>query len=147
MIGIECEYISSYERILYDLLKNIKYDEYDWRFVQQEIYFDVDKNRKVPYILSGVDFEKMIKSEDKYYCFFVNLQAYPSHQEQAEIKTYSDFVKSKCELIVLLSDNSFIEVYAKSSFLLQQIIDNIESKNISYQIKTIDNDGRTSMYV
>lgn len=147
MIGIEFEFETAYEKILYDLLKNVKFDNYKWIVIQQEILYENNYDKQLPSKLSGSELEKEFSSNGNYYVFFLNLQAYPNNSEIYHIETYDDFVNSDCELIVLFSDNKFIEIYVKSDELKKRIIQNIEAKKIKYKIKTKENDDRTRMIV
>lgn len=147
MIGIEFKIKTTYEKILYDILKDIDFDNYKWEIIQQEILYENNYDKQLPSQLSGSELEKEISSNGNYYVFFLNLQAYLKNSATCHIETYNDFVNSNCELIILFSDNRFIEIYVKSEKLKQKIFENLDSKKINYNIKTRENDGRVVMRV
>lgn len=147
MIGIEFKLKTSYEKILYDLLKNINLDNYQCRIIQEEIFYESNPERSLPSQLSGRELKKEISDNGNYFVYFLNLQVYLNGSKISHIETYDDFANSNCELIVLFSDNEFIEIYMKSNELKEKIIQNITSKGISYEIKTRENDGRYIMKV
>lgn len=147
MIGIEFEFKTTYEKILYDILKDIDFDNYKWEIIQQEILYENNYDKQLSPQLSGTELEKKISSNGNYYVLFLNLQAYLKNSATCHIETYDDFVNSECELIVLFSDNSFIEIYVKSDKLKKIIFENLNDKKIHYNIKTKENDGRVIMMV
>ena len=78
---------------------------------------------------------------------FLNLQVCLKGENIMEIRNYNDFLNSNCKLILLICDNSCIEFYFKSDDIKNVILMNLKSMNIKYDIKTKDNDGRTTMYL
>lgn len=147
MIGIEFELETTYEKILYDLLKDTVFVDYKWIIRQQEIIYESNHDKTLLSYLSGTEWEKEIRFNGNYYVLFLNLQVYLKDGEESNIETYDDFVNSDCELIVLFSDNKFIEIYVKSNDLKKKIIKNIDAKKIKYKIKTKENDGRTKIII
>jgi len=148
MIGIEIHLESTYEKILYDLLKGIDFKQYKWNLVQQEIFYEDDLNMSLgAYLSKGIKFEEAIQEKGNYFVYFLNAQLYPKSAKETIINTYDDFIKSPCELIVLFYDNCYIEFYIKPENLWEIIIKNLQEKNIKYRVKTRENDTRTKMYV
>jgi hypothetical protein len=146
MIGIEIKKETSYEQVIYDLLKNIEFNNYEWVISQYEIIFENDNNNDdIPVCLSGKQIKKLIKDSGNYYVLFLNLQVYQKKSNFSKIESYNDFINSSCELIILFSDNSFIEIYFKSDYLKNIIIKNLDSMQIEYTVKTIENDSRKTM--
>lgn len=148
MIGIETKYESSYGKLIYELLKGIDFNDYKFEVVQQEIICS-SKNDDILFskISIGTEFINEINCDENYYVLEFNLRIYPLKSEIKEIENYSDYVNSECEFMLLISDNEYIEVYSKNNYLLNVIIENLKSKNINYIEKTLENDGRTKMYV
>ncbi len=147
MIGIEFKLKTSYEKILYDILKNINFNDYQWEIVEEEIYYESNPERHLPSQLSGRELKKEISDNGDYLVYFLNLQVYLNGSKISHIETYDDFVNSDCELILLFNDNEFIEIYMKENELKEKILQNLSSKGILYEIKTRENDGRTIMMV
>lgn len=147
-IGMEFKLKTGYEKVLYNILKNINFSNYQWEIVQEEIIYENNTERHLPSHLSGKEFEKEISDNGNYYVISLNLQAYPIGSQISHIETYDDFLNSDCELILLFSDNEFIEVYTKRTGELDGIVGtNVVTKGVSYELKTRENDGRTIMMV
>lgn len=145
-IGIEFEYESSYELLLNDLFSNIDFSKYEVSIKQKEVIYE-DEQEHLEYEMQGKKFNKAISNNGNYYVNYINLQIFPNDYNKNNIITYNDFLNSNCLLILLISDNNFIEIYFKSNDLKVDILKNIKEMNISYTIKTKDNDGRISMEV
>lgn len=146
MIGIEFEYESSYELILKEIFNNIDFSKYEVSIKQKEVIYE-DEQEHLEYEMQGKKFNKAISNNGNYYVNYINLQIFPNDYNKNNIITYNDFLNSNCLLILLISDNNFIEIYFKSNDLKVDILKNIKEMNISYTIKTKDNDGRISMEV
>lgn len=61
-----------------------------------------------------------------------------------ELNTYEDFLKSDCEIIILITDSVFVDIYAKDEMVINKIKYNAEQcdfKDIAYI--TDENDYRT----
>lgn len=112
MIGIEALYESSYEKLIYTLLKGIDFKKYDFYVVEDELFLE-DGNKKLP--------------------------------DNFGIDDYNEFLKSDCQFILLVTDNRYIECYFKDENIKKIFIDNLKADNISYEIKTVENDGRNAM--
>lgn len=147
-IGMEFRLKTSYEKILYDLLKNIDFNNYKFEIVEEEIIYESDPERGLPPRLSGIEFKKEISDNGNYLVVFLNLQVYPINSEISHIETYDDFLNSDCELILLFSDNEFIEIYTKRPSELGDMVgSNVVTMGVSYELKTRENDGRYVMKV
>lgn len=55
-----------------------------------------------------------------------------------EINNYSDFLKSDCLLILFITDNEFVEIYAKNEEFIKSIEKNAVENNFS-NIEIIQN--------
>ncbi|MGC7950660.1 DUF2691 family protein, partial [Bacillus sp. II_CA] len=58
-------------------------------------------------ILNGLSFLNCI-SVDEYYVIFADLKAFPQREDVVEIKSYEDFLKSSCEMVLLIIDSSYV---------------------------------------
>jgi hypothetical protein len=75
-------------------------------------------------ILSGEELFNCI-SRDSYYMIFVDLKAYlPGSSSRIEIKTFEDFIKSNCELVLICTDTTYIEFYCKDESVLDKVYNN-----------------------
>ncbi len=88
----------------------------------------VDKN-------GNQDFKKII-STNNYYPVFATIQLYLKNEKISEIEDYRQFVNSNCELILFITDNELVEVYAKEKIL--KIIYQHAVDNSFFDIKIID---------
>lgn len=109
--------------------------------MQEEIFYENNLEKQLPTQLFGTEFKKEINDNGNYYVCFLNLQVYITDSKTSCIENYDDFLNSDCKLIVLFSDNEFIEIYMKENELKEKIMQNIVSKGIQYEIKTKGNDG------
>lgn len=136
--GLEFEVPNKRFAVLYLILKDIGIENYFWFLVQE----DVIDNFFVKDIYLGSEFEKII-NDDTCYAVFINLQAYMRKDDFVVINNYDDYLKSKCELVLFINDNSYIDIYAKDNTVINIIKKNAEInkfKNIRYI--TDENDTR-----
>ena len=68
---------------------------------------------------------KKIISENNYYPVFATVQLYLENGKIVEIENYSQFTNSDCQLILMITDNEFVEVYAKEKIVLETIHQNV----------------------
>lgn len=133
--------------VLWRILNKVDISKYSWYNVsnQSEIWDEhleydfFDKNH-----YSGNDFLKHIKFN--HYIIFLKLQAYLDNYEFNDIHTYDEFYKSDCQMLILISDCEFVEIYSKNENEIKAIFKNAISnlyKNIQYI--TDANDMRTVM--
>jgi hypothetical protein len=81
-------------------------------------------------------------------CDVFLLHSYVGDVIDENIETYEDFLLSNCEMIILVYDCWNMEVYIKDKDKLVQFTEMIKNnQSIIFTIKTIENDGRTGMYV
>lgn len=76
------------------------------------------------------------------------LHIYSAKMPQEDLHTYTDYLNSTCEAIILLYDVCFLEVYMKDPDLLNILLKN--AKNLddgSVTEKTDEDDPRLGMYV
>lgn len=84
----------------------------------------------------------------KYYIQHMMLEIIPNNSIIKNITTYEDFVKSQCELLLLIYDVAYGEIYVKNKDWLFKLLDNIEKMKVKELcIKTDESDMRTAMYV
>lgn len=76
------------------------------------------------------------------------LHLYPENADYEEIDNYEDFLKSKCEMIVLLYDFYFLEIYCKNQIWIQKLMRTaINISGAVVEEKHENTDSRTTMYV
>ena len=142
MIGIEFEKENRYDNFLRKLFLGIDLENYDLDFIETEIIANNE-------IVKENEFINMVNQslKNKYYIIFLNLKIFSKGKNKEEIKNYQEFLNSNCEFILLISDAVYVEMYFKDNYLKEQILKNINSMNIKFNIKTLENDGRYIMSV
>lgn len=148
MRGLRFKIANDYGRYLFCVLEESRMESFYWKISETEIYAD-DANTLLfkSNCLSGSDFKEAI-SLYNYYIIFANLQAYSSKKDFVELKTYEDFINSKCSIIILISDCEFVEIYAKSLSVIEKIKSNAQRYNFTeIEYITEENDYRISLSV
>ncbi len=135
-IGMKFKIPNEYGNYLKQILDKIDSDNYTWKIEEAEVYkveltdlFTMDK-------YSNYDFKKII-SQDRYYTVFTNIKLYEK-EDKTIIRNYENFLNSTCILILLVTDNIFVEIYSKSENILKIIYENaLKNKftDISYITK------------
>ncbi len=145
MIGIEFEQ-HGIKNFLKCLFKNVDMSKYSFYLSEDEVYDNenIDFNGSRIENISN-DFSQFLNKD--YLIIFLIIQVYLKNEKNATINSYEDFLNSDCQLMVLITDVSYVEIYFKNDELKNQIIKSVEDLNIEYSIKTIDSDGRYTMHV
>lgn len=151
MRGVRLKLPIEYNKYLSLLLAPINFNLYNWYVCQDEIvFFDELTQKPCTNMLnkdkySGDEFKKVIDSKD-YLIYLANIQAYPIGAAKSEIRTYDDFMKSKCRLIFLCADSEFVDIYCKDKDVIKEIYKICISHEFSeVDIITDDNDFRTRL--
>ena len=148
--GISFEIPNEYGSLLGDMLKPIDITAFSWRIGDGESYIVVDDklDRELflgnEIILEGTELKSLLVN-NRHYIIFADLQAYPKG-EYSDIKTYEDFIKSKCELVLLVVDSSYVTIYCKSEEAIELLYNNAKVcgfKAVAYIID--ENDTRTRL--
>ena len=140
MIGIELEISGISTDVIRKLFNKINIDLYDFIIYENEI---IKKNENV----DNVNAKNIFYNNINYSIIFLNLQLYRKQDKIKTIITYDDFINSNCRLILLITDNRYLEIYFNDDFIKEKIISNLEKNGFNYTEKTIYNDGRTIMSV
>lgn len=130
MKGIRFKIENEYDNIFYKIFKNIDFNEYNWNIVEDEIYilggeFCFEKD-----CYPNKEFQNIAQFE-KYYPVFANIQVYGKVDEVEDIQIYQDFINSKCQLILFITDNEFVDIYSKNEDWLNVIYQNAIENNFS----------------
>ena len=145
--GISFEITQKATYTLWDIFGTVDTEPFYWYVVQEQTEtwnkpFGEDFFNKEIY--PGDEFSKAI--QEKHFIVFLKLQAYSCVQNFQNISTYEDFKQSDCQILVLVYDCSFAEVYAKNKVVLQAVhqrATQMRYKNLTYI--TDQNDARTKM--
>ena len=156
--GLDLRLPSSHINPVYEMFKNISLDDTDVYVYDEEIIikrstrtFPIGGDYHFPEgKVSGAQFLHAIGSSnyDDLYAIRISVQIYPSGSSKQDIVTYEDFLNSECNIIFLLCDVDYAEIYVKSESHLLQFIKNADRIGCkAIEIKTDLNDGRTRMSV
>lgn len=131
------------------ILKGLGTENYFWKISEDEVY---KKNEEQSNCYSDLVFEKNVYTNKEFfnilekniYAIFCNIQLYSNIEDIEDINTPEDFIKSKCELILILTDDHFFEVYYKNPFYKELIIKNLNEMGVE-DIKKINVFKRKTM--
>ncbi len=135
------------KRILWKILKCLDIKKYCW-------YNIVDQCEVWANYSGGICFEKgyydgkcfLQNIMSDHFVIFLKLQAYKENGNFFELHTYDEFQKSDCQILILINDCEFVEIYVKDIFHAKLIYQNAAKegfKDIRYI--TESNDSRTKM--
>lgn len=138
------------DNILWKILNCIDVQKYDWYNIEsQNESWSYVNDLEERYFLEenyydGGSFSQEIFEE--HYIIALKLQAYLVGMDFFEIHTYEEFQKSTCQILLLIYDCEFVEIYAKEQNVIIAIYDNAQNNNfIEIEYITDANDGRKIM--
>lgn len=143
MIGISFEMPNKYDVFLSKILKNVDFKDGIWKVVYDEVLNERGTNFFNKEIYLNAEFKELIKTT--HYPIFLTLQLYNKSDRFSEIESYDDYFNSACKLLLIVVDNTFINVYSKDKAILKQIKSNAKENNFS-NIKSIENKKDFSLY-
>ncbi len=127
MIGLDIRVKNCYSNYLCKLLEGVILFDYFWEIVHEDfIYLQNGKLKSAffgKHVLNSGEFAGCI-SRDNYYMIFADIKAYPINSDLIEIRTFEDFMKSSCEMVILCTDTSYIEFYSKDRKILDRVYNN-----------------------
>lgn len=147
--GIYFEIPQMVTNTLWSFLRNIQIENYNWYNInnQSEIYNEKSDGEffcKKHY--SGTEFFNLIQLN--HHIIFLKLQAYLIDNRFKNIDSYEEFINSDCQIIILVYDCKYVEIYSKQELELYEIYQSAQEnnyKNISYI--TENNRDRNNMNV
>lgn len=153
MRGIRFLVNNEYSDYLSKILECTDIIKYTWYIDQDEILFFDDNKGAVSNdffdksVLTGKELNEYIKRKN--YCVIsANIKAYPSDELKNDIKTYDDFKRSKCEIILLFCDVIYVDFYCKNNEIIKKVYEVCKRnkfKDVEYI--TDENDCRTRLSV
>ncbi|WP_342714872.1 DUF2691 family protein [Bacillus paramycoides] len=150
--GITVDIPNEYDNLLWKVLKPIDISSYDWWVGNEESYLiargglDETLFPDEPSIVEGSDLKTLFK-DNIYYVIFADLKAYSKGEEVVDIETYEEFKESKCELVLLVADCTYVIIYAKDQKKIELIYENARNQDYYVEYVTDENDGRTRLSV
>ncbi len=145
MIGIEFDSQNN-ENLINYIIKNINLEEYDFYISE----YDIFHSYRSSFIKEGLELsikqiEELINND--YRILSLKIEVYKKNKEKQLVVTNKDFLKSECEFIILIIDCECVEIYFKENKFKQITMKYVEENNIKNEIKTLENDGRTHMFI
>ncbi len=127
MIGIRFEIPNDWGNHLKAIFGDVNTSGFNWLVTDEEIYLKgfVELFNKKHY--GNAEFEKII-SDNEYYLISGNIAAFKS-KKYKDIYSYQDFLHSDCEILMVIVDSVFIDLYVKDYNILQKINDNAYKNN------------------
>ncbi|WP_242309665.1 DUF2691 family protein [Bacillus cereus group sp. BfR-BA-01331] len=150
--GITVDIPNEYDNLLWKVLKPIDISSFNWWVGSEESYLvargglDEALFPEEPSIVEGSDLKRLFK-DNIYYVIFADLKAYPKGEEVVDIETYEEFKESKCELVLLVADCTYVTVYAKDQEAIELMYENAIDQGFYVEYVTDENDGRTRLSV
>ncbi|PFL24845.1 hypothetical protein COJ07_04270 [Bacillus cereus] len=150
--GITVDIPNEYDNLLWKVLMPIDISLFDWWVGSEESYLvargglDEALFPEEPSIVEGADLKRLFK-DNIYYVIFADLKAYPKGEEVVDIETYEEFKESKCELVLLVADCTYVTVYAKDQEAIELMYENAIDQGFYVEYVTDENDGRTRLSV
>ncbi|PGV60602.1 hypothetical protein COD94_19685 [Bacillus cereus] len=150
--GIFVDIPNGYDNLLWKVLKPIQISSFDWWVGNEESYLvargglDDALFPEEPSVVEGLDLKKLVK-DNIYYLIFADLKAYPKGEAAVDIETYEEFKESKCEVVILVVDSQYIQIYAKDQKAIKLMYENAMNQGFYVEYVTDENDGRTRLSV
>lgn len=143
MRGISFKINNEYGNVLYDILYGINISNMFWNISRDEIYKENGKDLFTQENLDGIIFLDKIKNE-RYYTIFAKIVSSSHNFIDEEINDYSDYLNNKAEILILICDSIYVEIYCKNIDDIEIIKNNAMKMDcLDIEYITDDNDGRT----
>lgn len=146
--GISFLIPNKYGSVLKLIFENVNVEAFTWYNIegQDQVFgahnaFIFDQNQ-----YSGEQFKRIIEQDD-YYTLSVKLQASPINQFE-NINNYNDFLNGVTQIVLLICDGIYVEVYIKDWQIVNIIKSNAQRYHFSdIEYITDENDQRTAFNV
>lgn len=127
MISLDITVKNGYSNYLNKILNGVNLFNYAWeKNTDNFLYFDNGELKEDFFRADVLNAEEFIKciSRDSYYMIFADIKVYSLGSERIEIKTFKDFLRSSCVMVILCTDSSVIEFYCKDRDILDKVYKN-----------------------
>ena len=146
MIGIRFKIPNEYNCFLKQILENMNTQNGVW-FIKTD---DIIKSDGAYLFAKESYIDKEFKSiigDNNYYLIFADIECYLNHNF-TNIYNYQDFLNSDCYLLIIIVDNVFVDIYAKSKDIINKLKENAMKYNFS-DIKIISDlkDKRNTFFI
>lgn len=120
---------NEYDTILNKIFNGIDLTQYNCRIEEEEVYNEVGQVFFNELTYTGKELVEIIKQS--HYPNFLNLQFYTGNIANNPIQNYEQFINSNCEMVILIVDSIFVEVYCKNQENIKKIFINATDNNFS----------------
>lgn len=132
--GVFIKIIKRIDRILVELLNGINIGQYKWYNVKnQKEAWCLENGEKDEFLKDiyyhGKDFEKIINRD--HYLIFLKLEVFGENVKKVNIHTYEEFQNSDCQILILIYDCNYIELFSKEKDIIQSIYANLKEKDFA----------------
>ena len=146
--GISFKIPQEKTNILWKILGGIDIAKYWWYNIisQTEIWGVSDFEDFLEDHYRGKDFAEHIQNE--HFVLFVKLQAYASHSNFQNIPSFEEYIESDCQIVLLINDCEFVEIYAKDQTVVESLFFNAQRNGFKLiRYLTDETDTRTTLNV
>ena len=152
MQGLLFEIKNEYGKQLSDILTEIVNPSWYWSIGPGESYkpgglYKKERDPKMLEVLfpsNAMDGEAFLKliSTGEYYLIFADLKAFPTSESVVEINSYEDFLKSSCQLALLVIDSVYVSIVLKEQQMIDKLLECVEAIGYS-NIKFLTDENET----
>lgn len=139
-IGVKFEIPNEYGNYLYDILKPLPVECYQWLVDNDEVHLLKDNKFTNEFLFNDdriISGEKLYESSrnNSYYMIFLNLRAFLKDGDVKAVSKYKDFLESDCQIIIAVYDCSYVMFWCKDIKLAVKMYEYANSKgyeNVKY---------------
>ena len=147
--GISFKVPNEYGHLLCKVLDKINIADYHWKITYDQVFKNNSHFLFNDSEYDGKEFKDIICSaKASYNAFLLSLQGALKKEQNIEVKTYEEYLKSQVLIIMLVADSEWVDIYCKNNSIIEQIKQNAEHNkfdNIEYI--TDENDTRYKLGV
>lgn len=132
--GVKFEIPNQYGSFLADILEMIPFAEYKWLIDDDEIHL-VENSELADRSLFSNEERIMLgeplfrrANSSTYYMIFVTLKGFFPDDSVQPIRTYREFLESECQIVLVVSDCSYVFLWCKDTQLITHAHDYAISK-------------------
>lgn len=147
--GVRLTLQNESDALIADVLAPMDISKYYWLLDNIEIHSQsMEDNQwdfEMPVVINGEEFAEKIQ-KGPYYAIFGELFAFPTYTEPITIEYYETFLESNAELVLLIVDSIYYDIYCKNFDLIESLYKN--AKQLGFEVEYIDkDDSRTKLKV
>lgn len=142
MIGLQFKRMNEYNKFLGDILQNVKSQKKYWHIIENEVLDSKGNDLFFKTIYDDESFKRIV--DQVHYPIFLKICLF-NDDKKNKIDTYEDFENGECNLLLIVTDCEYVEIYAKSEELLKQIEANAKRANC-FDIRYIEKNTITRKF-